>query len=137
MLSRSSRALLSSLVAIAACADTESGSSSVASPRSTGRTAPSGSGLSSRSPVKARSRAPPTRLRSSVKTLEARSHFASFSGTSISMRALPSPASSIFCTRPTGKPEKVRSMPTVTPAPSSATSTRRCVRSKKPRAYRT
>ena len=44
-------------------------------------------------------------------------------------------ASSMRCTRPIGKPEKVRSMPTSTPSESSATSTSRCVLSNTPRAY--
>jgi hypothetical protein len=79
-------------------------------------------------------RAPPTRPRSSVKTLEARSHLASFLGTSMSMRALPSSARAMRRTVPTGKPEKVRSMPTLTPSAFSATSVRRCVASKPPRA---
>jgi hypothetical protein len=68
-----------------------------------------------------------------VKTLDSRSHFASRTGTSITMRA-PSGASSMRRTRPMGKPEKVMSMPTRTPSESSATSTSRCVASNVPRA---
>ena len=67
--------------------------------------------------------------------LELRSQRASLRGTSITMRALPSSASSTRRTRPIGKPAKVMSMPTLTPSESSATSTRRWVASKAPRAY--
>src|SRR5665647_377039 len=53
------------------------------------------------------------------------------------MRALPSSASSMRCTRPIGKPENVRSMPTTTPSESSAINTSFWVASNAPRAYST
>ena len=73
--------------------------------------------------------------RTMVNTLDVRSQCASLRGTSTRMRALPSAASSMRCTRPTGKPENVRSMPTTTPSESLAVSTSRCVGSNAPRAY--
>src|SRR3990167_4409328 len=79
---------------------------------------------------------PPTMPRTMVKMLETRSQRASLRGTSITMRALPSGASSMRRTRPMGKPENVMSMPTTTPSESSAVSTSVCVGSKEPRAYR-
>ena len=111
------------------------GISALVSPRSTVRSAPGGSGGSVRMPLKARMRVSPTMPRSMVKMLEVRSQRASLRGTSITMRALPSAASSMRLTRPIGKPENVRSMPTMTPSESSATSTSSCVLSNTPRAY--
>ena len=111
------------------------GISAVASPRSTGRTAPAGSGGSVRMPLYARMLVPPTTPRTSVNTLDSRSQCASFWATSTTMRALPVSASSMRRTRPMGKPENVMSMPTTTPSESSAVSTRVCVGSNAPRAY--
>jgi hypothetical protein len=110
------------------------GISSWVSPRSTARSAPSGSGGSCRLPLKARMREAPTMPRSKVKMLEVRSHFASLRGTSISMRARPSSPSEMRCTRPIGKPENVRSMPMLTPSALSESSARRWVASNTPRA---
>jgi MFS family permease len=84
---------------------------------------------------KARMRAGPTMPRSSVKMVLRRSQRVSRSGTRISMRARPSSASSILCTRPIGKPENVRSMPIDTPSTLSEISVSCCVGSKVPRAY--
>ncbi len=111
------------------------GSSAVASPRSTGRSAPSGSGGSVSTPLKARIAVPPTSPRTSVNTLLVRSQCASLRATSRMMRTSPVGPSSTLRTRPIGKPEKVMSMPTDTPSESSVVSTRVWVGSKKPRAY--
>ena len=111
------------------------GISAETSPRSTMRSLSGGSGGSSRMPVKARSRAAPTRPRSSVNTLEMRSQCASFTGTSTRMRTVPCSASSMRLTRPMGKPEKVMSMPTTTPSESSAVRYSFCVASKAPRTH--
>jgi hypothetical protein len=50
------------------------------------------------------------------------------------MRARPSSPSEMRSTRPMGKPEKVKSMPRLTPSALSDTSVRRCVASNTPRA---
>ena len=78
---------------------------------------------------------PPTRERTTVNTLDLRSHLASLLATSTTMRALPSSASSMRRTRPIGKPENVMFMPTTTPSESSDTSTSFWLLSNKPRAY--
>ena len=66
--------------------------------------------------------------------LELRSHLASFRGMSISMRARPSSAKAMRCTRPMGNPEKLRSMPMLTPSALSEISVTVCVGSNTPRA---
>ena len=111
------------------------GNSSVVSPRSTGRSARSSSGGSCRFDVNTRIFELPTSERSSVKMLVVRSQRASSSGTSMTIRALPSSRSTMRRTRPIEKPENVRSMPTLTPSALSTTSVRRCVGSNTPRAY--
>ena len=67
--------------------------------------------------------------------LPVRSQGASFLGTSTRMRTLPSALSSMRRTRPIGKPEKVRSMPAITPSESSASKINSCCGSNTPRAY--
>ena len=116
---------------------TRRGTSELESPRSTVRSAASGNGGSVSTPLKARMRVSPTTPRSIVKMLEVRSHLASLAVMSIRMRTLPWPSSTMFCTRPIGKPENVKSMPTCTPSESSVISTRRWVFSNTPRATRT
>ena len=110
------------------------GISDVESPRNTARSAPGGRGGSVNTPLKARILVSPTTLFSMVKMLVVRSHLASLEGTSMVMRTLPSLCRSMRRTRPIGKPEKVKSMPTSTPSESSETSTRVWVFSNTPRA---
>ena len=110
------------------------GISLLESPRSTVRSEPGGSGGSLSTPLKARILVSPTTPFSIVKMLEVRSHLASLEGTSMLMRTLPLSSRSMRLTRPTGKPEKVKSMPTRMPSESSASSTRDWVFSKTPRA---
>ncbi len=113
------------------------GISCAVSPRSTGRSARSGSGASCRLAVKARSLAAPTSGTSSTNTLDSRSHFASLTGTRTPTRTLPSSCKSMRRTRPIGKPANVRSVPMPTPSALSVIRIRLCVASKTPRANST